>query len=181
MGMHQSRSDWDLIEQVDRVVDYDEYLRSPSWREKRDYVLLRAGYRCQVCNGKERLEVHHRTYDRLGHEDPEDLTVLCRGCHEAFHSSGRVMVGRSDHSSEWTKPHRVLSAALMLAAIWAFFNMHRWSTYEEDPFGYLWRWGRFLLFAWGAMALFYSPSDWRLVIWSGFVAVVLVMLPWIFG
>lgn len=38
--------------------------------QKREYVLRRAGYRFQVCNREDRLEVHHRTYDRLGLEDP---------------------------------------------------------------------------------------------------------------
>jgi hypothetical protein len=28
------------------------------------------------------LDVHHRNYERLGHESPHDLQVLCRGtCH----------------------------------------------------------------------------------------------------
>lgn len=179
--MHQSRIDWDMIEQVDQIFDYDGYLRSSAWRKKREYMLRQAGYRCQVCNADDRLQVHHRTYDRLGHEDPDDLTVLCRDCHEAFHKSGRALASTPSNLSEWTKPHRIASVALILASAWAYFNMHLWSTYEEDPYGYLWRWGRFLVFVWGAMALFYSPSDRRFVIWSGIVAFVLLALPWVFG
>jgi hypothetical protein len=30
-----------------------------------------------------KLEVHHRTYTRLGFEIPEDITVLCDDCHKA--------------------------------------------------------------------------------------------------
>jgi 5-methylcytosine-specific restriction endonuclease McrA len=29
------------------------------------------------------LQVHHRTYERLGHEQAGDLTALCANCHRA--------------------------------------------------------------------------------------------------
>jgi 5-methylcytosine-specific restriction endonuclease McrA len=63
------------------------YLRSPHWLRVRRDALERAEYRCQVCNANKTLDVHHRTYERLGNEAPADLTVLCRRCHERFHDS----------------------------------------------------------------------------------------------
>ena len=33
-----------------------------------------------------RLDVHHKTYARLGCEAPEDLEVLCRACHDERHT-----------------------------------------------------------------------------------------------
>jgi hypothetical protein len=33
----------------------------------------------------ELLEVHHRTYERLGRELTTDLTVPCNACHELYH------------------------------------------------------------------------------------------------
>lgn len=33
----------------------------------------------------ERLDIHHRTYTRLGHERPADFLVLCRRCHKRQH------------------------------------------------------------------------------------------------
>jgi 5-methylcytosine-specific restriction endonuclease McrA len=39
-----------------------------------------------VCNATTSLDVHHRTYERFGHEDVDDLTVLCRTCHDLFHA-----------------------------------------------------------------------------------------------
>ena len=66
---------------------YAEYLQTPEWFAKRTAALRRAGYRCQLCNRTGRLEVHHRTYERRGNEAPEDLIVLCEGCHEVFHQS----------------------------------------------------------------------------------------------
>jgi 5-methylcytosine-specific restriction endonuclease McrA len=63
------------------------YLRSDHWRQMRAAALDRADNRCQVCNGADALDVHHRTYERLGAELPGDLTVLCRRCHGLFHAA----------------------------------------------------------------------------------------------
>lgn len=67
------------------AVKYEEYLRSEAWAEQRRSALFFARNRCQLCNSQDRLEVHHRTYERLGNESPEDLTVLCWSCHKKFH------------------------------------------------------------------------------------------------
>lgn len=72
------------------TMPYRDYLLTPEWQERRQEALARAGYRCQVCNGRERLEVHHRTYERRGHEEPGDLTVLDEDCHELYHGAGRL-------------------------------------------------------------------------------------------
>ena len=42
-----------------------------------------ANYRCQRC-GAERcvLQLHHKTYDRLGQEFDDDVEVLCVPCHQ---------------------------------------------------------------------------------------------------
>lgn len=71
-------------------VDYYEYIKSPAWKAKAAAAKKRAGYRCQVCNRHKkevRLEAHHRTYERLGNERPEDITVLCRDCHELYEAN----------------------------------------------------------------------------------------------
>lgn len=64
---------------------YARHLKTTKWNQTRKAALQRAGYRCQVCNSPDSLNVHHRTYERLGHEHPMDLTVLCRVCHKIFH------------------------------------------------------------------------------------------------
>jgi uncharacterized protein YlaI len=68
-----------------RSMPYDQYLKTPEWRAKREEALERDGYRCRLCDSDERLHVHHRTYARRGNEDIEDLTTLCEECHERFH------------------------------------------------------------------------------------------------
>lgn len=65
--------------------EYLKYINSQTWARKRARALERAGYKCQVCNDDRHLEVHHRTYERLGKERVMDLTVLCRECHHYFH------------------------------------------------------------------------------------------------
>ena len=68
---------------IRRSINYEKYLTSGQWKEKRLIALERAQHKCQLCNSSVRLEVHHRTYEHLGDELPEDLTVLCADCHRA--------------------------------------------------------------------------------------------------
>ncbi len=69
---------------------YSEYLKTTGWQTRREAALKRAGHRCQVCKSADRLEVHHNTYERLGHERAADLVVLCRSCHQTFHDNGEL-------------------------------------------------------------------------------------------
>lgn len=66
-------------------LSYEEYLQTPYWQERRKRALEYADYRCQLCNNTSILHVHHRTYENLGREPDNDLTVLCESCHEKFH------------------------------------------------------------------------------------------------
>ena len=43
------------------------------------------GHRCENCDERSSLQVHHLTYARLGREIDEDLVVLCRMCHANEH------------------------------------------------------------------------------------------------
>lgn len=74
------------------LVTYREYLRSPQWRRRREQRLKLDGYACQQCgttSKQYRLEVHHLTYKRLGHERMEDLQTLCVLCHPIATSEQR--------------------------------------------------------------------------------------------
>lgn len=65
---------------------YAEYLHGWHWYETRQRALLRSGRQCQHCYAEDRrLDVHHMTYARLGHEAEADLVVLCSVCHAAVH------------------------------------------------------------------------------------------------
>ncbi len=74
-----------------RALPYREYLQTPHWKRRRQDKVRVAGYRCQLCNrGAVTLNVHHRTYERLGEEHDGDLTVLCQDCHSIFHEHRRL-------------------------------------------------------------------------------------------
>lgn len=72
--------------QSERKMEYNRYMDSPEWQKKREAVFKAQGKKCRRC-GSERgvLHVHHLTYARFGHEDLEDLQVLCEGCHGLIH------------------------------------------------------------------------------------------------
>jgi hypothetical protein len=80
-----------------RALPYAEYLKTGHWQRRRWEALGRSGYRCQVCNSYDRpLEVHHRTYERLGCEHPSDLFVLCDTCHDLFSTHGKLAKPRME-------------------------------------------------------------------------------------
>lgn len=76
---------------------YHLYMQSTQWREKRQRILARDGFRCRDCGSRTQLEVHHERYDSLGDETGEDLRTLCRECHTGKHPD-RPMVGGSEVS-----------------------------------------------------------------------------------
>lgn len=79
---------------------YAAYLRSPTWRAKREGALKNSWFRCEECGSQgSDLHVHHVTYDRVGGDErPEDLQVLCSDCHYYHHAFAKAYVAhvRSD-------------------------------------------------------------------------------------
>ena len=71
-------------------INYYDYIKSDKWKRISRAAKERAGYKCQLCNSKGTLNTHHRTYENLGNERPEDLIVLCESCHTIFHDNGRI-------------------------------------------------------------------------------------------
>ena len=67
-------------------VNYKGYVRSAKWFKKRaDYASSGRSMDCYICGAKAgtyKLEMHHRTYERLGSEHLDDLVPLCaKPCH----------------------------------------------------------------------------------------------------
>ncbi len=85
------RNEEDLQSISANEINYEDYMRSQEWDARRKAAIIAAGCRCQICNaGNRRLDVHHRTYVRLGNELPQDLVALCRQCHKLFHQNRRL-------------------------------------------------------------------------------------------
>ena len=67
-----------------RRIRPEEYYASGWKRKLRDFKQKRA-WQCYACRSLERLHLHHKTYDRFGHEHLDDLVPLCASCHTAVH------------------------------------------------------------------------------------------------
>ena len=83
-----------------KKVEYEVYIHSQEWERKRQWALTYWGNKCATCFTSRELEVHHRTYERLGHELITDLIVLCDGCHEKFHET----IHRANEPEHISKP-----------------------------------------------------------------------------
>ena len=75
-----------LIELPTDPIDPDEeYLNTYHWKSFRNKIVKYANYKCQICDSKWVLNVHHRNYDCRGKEEYRDVVVLCADCHSKFH------------------------------------------------------------------------------------------------
>jgi hypothetical protein len=69
----------------ERSAEYQEYLKTDAWRDKRAAVLERERGRCQGCRVEPAVVVHHLTYAHIRRELLFELVALCRRCHETAH------------------------------------------------------------------------------------------------
>lgn len=74
--------------------DYIAYLKSAHWRAKRKETLKYHGPKCDKCGTDENLQVHHKTYARLGREKMKDLQILCQTHHNELHEADPKWVAR---------------------------------------------------------------------------------------
>ncbi len=64
---------------------YNEYLRSPEWKAKREERLKICNNICEYCGKAPAAHVHHLTYERIYNETMDDLRGICLDCHEREH------------------------------------------------------------------------------------------------
>ncbi|UAB78651.1 HNH endonuclease [Erythrobacter sp. SCSIO 43205] len=69
------------------ALEYQEYLNSSEWRDKREKVLKRANGTCEGCLDRAATEVHHITYEHIGEEFLWELRAVCQQCHDRIHQS----------------------------------------------------------------------------------------------
>lgn len=65
--------------------NYQAYMKSDAWKEKRKMALIRDNYTCQICLDSQAEQVHHLSYDNFGNEPLEDLLSVCKPCHDYLH------------------------------------------------------------------------------------------------
>lgn len=97
---------------------YREYIAPLEWRNASKIARKRAGYKCEKCGSRDRIEVHHKNklpltvrtwkgkkvanYNNTPLNRQENLMVLCRKCHD------------KEHTNEKEKTQRKLQMPLML-------------------------------------------------------------------
>lgn len=87
--------------------EYKEYLQTPHWISLKNKIYITYG-QCYSCGAKRGLDVHHLTYENIGHEKLKDLRLLCRDCHYRTH--------RMNQGIRYWKPNDIIYA------IWSWFK-----------------------------------------------------------
>ena len=67
--------------------NYSEYLKSEEWKKVKYKISKRPFYhKCYICNTKNNLEIHHRSYKWINTKlYMMNLVALCRNCHQLIH------------------------------------------------------------------------------------------------
>jgi 5-methylcytosine-specific restriction endonuclease McrA len=98
----------------DMAVDYAEYIQTYHWLQVAEETRMHRPH-CEVCGMNRQwsryfwgvdLNVHHKTYENLGNEKPEDLEVLCVRCHSERHNLKPPPIFSAP---KWTPEWRTLS------------------------------------------------------------------------
>lgn len=87
---------------------YAQYLASPLW-ERRKMAFYREWSRrpqCFICRKRSDLQLHHKTYHRLGAELHDDLVILCGGCHLEVHKQVKAKACRLEGAHVYVKALR---------------------------------------------------------------------------
>jgi hypothetical protein len=83
-------------------IQYEKHIRSTRWKNTRVTIIKMRGEKCERCPRTTGLELHHKTYERLGHESPSDLELLCQICHKDAdrqrEAKGRATRERARHN-----------------------------------------------------------------------------------
>ena len=67
--------------------EYESYLKSDEWRDKKNRRMKIDGYKCRACGSTHNLQVHHLNYYSVGHEDVwKDIATICDDCHVLIHN-----------------------------------------------------------------------------------------------
>lgn len=81
----QSREDAQQRKDTAWWREYDAYLKTPVWQQKRAAVMARSGGCCEGCATRLATQVHHLSYAHVGHELLFELVAVCDACHRTLH------------------------------------------------------------------------------------------------
>lgn len=127
--------------------DYQRHLASREWALLREQVKERSGGLCErhlekgwpkeYCPPGD--NVHHLTYERVGHELLEDLQHVCRPCHEyisarSSEDPANLHLGHFADESMWTREMLVGAAATALSLA----KILRDHNYDVPAYVHIW-------------------------------------------
>lgn len=126
--------------------DYHTYLASREWSLLREEVRKRSGNTCEHCFMAPQQAVHHLTYERIGHEELEDLLAVCNPCHEylsgkssvnplsAFGVVGEAIITTAipaRRAGHWIVPFPGPGIDIVLEHVWCRGAGCIWCTYAD--------------------------------------------------
>lgn len=92
--------------------DYELYLKSDEWKQRRQEYFSKNGSRCSICGSQHTIQLHHLNYKRLGYERDSDLICLCSECHKLLHLYKDQYIERiGDLARMWFYPTRNIDGA----------------------------------------------------------------------
>ena len=71
--------------------EYQEYLKSDEWKERRKELKEICESQCMRCGAKGKI-AHHLTYEHVLCESIDELEFLCEDCHDRAHMMNEVYV-----------------------------------------------------------------------------------------
>lgn len=83
--------------------DYKKYINSREWSHRKALYYGVHHKECRTCGSTDKeLHLHHRTYERIFHEEDADLVPLCVDCHAALHLFQKSLsLSVEDATSMW--------------------------------------------------------------------------------
>lgn len=67
-------------------MDYKEYICSKEWKRKRRELIAQSNGICEHTKSPaKRFQVHHKSYENLGHESEAELSVVSEKSHKQIH------------------------------------------------------------------------------------------------
>ena len=95
----------DLIKHRPLAQWYIDYLDSPIWKKFREIILAIDKNKCTKCGTKDKLTIHHITYERVTVELILDLITLCKDCHMLVHKATEIPFAERIYDNNYKPPY----------------------------------------------------------------------------
>lgn len=87
------------VDEQGNTYSYSEYIQSETWQKKRLQRIELDNFQCRMCGSAVNLQVHHISYEHLGHEPMDDLVTLCYCCHKTVHKWDLTLYKRNQEAN----------------------------------------------------------------------------------